>query len=205
LTKPEWDRSFANRKISEFFLRIFGRRPIFILSGEKNNHRSDRKRKRRHRHADKLELPRTADATIRRTFMLLNFPTTILSADPQLALVRAHFNEHGPALCHAAELIDGMAGGARVLRLMSALREASRLDRTIRCRLVNLHRLLSLDPIIEEFEPDLTSWMHLDPASDEVAELCLLTDRLYDLLVNIGELDAEEHMQAIRRQKLRAA
>lgn len=137
--------------------------------------------------------------------MLLNFPTTILSADPQLALVRAHFNEHGPALCHAAELIDGMAGKARVLRLMSALREASRLDRKIRCRLINLHRLLSLDPVIEEFEPDLTSWILLDPASAEVEELCLLTDRLYDLLVYIGELDVEEDLQALRFQDLNAA
>ena len=61
--------------------------------------------------------------------MLRKLPTKTLSADLQLAHVRAHFEEHGAALCNAAGLIDGQVGTARVLRLMSGLREASRLDR----------------------------------------------------------------------------
>lgn len=129
--------------------------------------------------------------------MLRNLPTKTLSAGPQLAAVRAHFAEHGDALCNAAGLIDGDAGTARVLRLMSGLREASRLDRATRRRLVDLHRLLSLDPVAGEHEPDLSSWDLLDPASPEVEELCLLTDRLYDLLVEIGELDDEREAMAV--------
>ncbi len=129
--------------------------------------------------------------------MLRKLPTTTLSADQQLATVRAHFAEHGTALCNAAGLIDGDAGTARVLRLMSALREASRLDRATRRRLVDLHRLLSLDPVGDDLEPDLSSWFLLDPASSEVEELCLLTDRLYDLLVEIGELDEERDALAL--------
>lgn len=123
--------------------------------------------------------------------MLRNLPMKTLSADLQLAAARAHFDKHGSALCIAAGLIDGEAGTARVLRLMTGLREASRLDRATRRRLVDLHRLLSLDPVIDELEPDLSPWSLLDPASPEVEELCLLTDRLYDLLVEIGELDDE--------------
>lgn len=61
--------------------------------------------------------------------MLRNLPSKTLPADQQLAAVRAHFGEHGTALCNAAELIDGDTGTALVLRLMSCLREASRLDR----------------------------------------------------------------------------
>lgn len=132
--------------------------------------------------------------------MLRNLPTTTLSADPQLAAVRAHFAEHGTALCNAAALIGGEAGTARVLRLMSALREASRLDRTLRRRLVDLHRLLSLDLVVDAFEPDLSFWADLDPASPEVEKLCLLTDRLYDLLVEIGELDDERDALALQAQ-----
>ncbi len=129
--------------------------------------------------------------------MLRKLPTKTLSADLQLATVRAYFAEHGTALCNAAGLIDGEAGTARVLRLMSGLREASRLDRTTRRRLVDLHRLLSLDPVVDAFEPDLASWMFLDPARPEVEEFCLLTDRLFDLLVEIGELDDEQDALAL--------
>lgn len=129
--------------------------------------------------------------------MAHNFPTTTLSTDPHLSTARVHFAKHGTALCNAAGMIDGEAGRARVLRLISALREASRLDRTTRRKLVNLHRLLSLDPVIDALGPDLSSWILLDPASVEVEELCLLTDRLYDLLVGIGELNAERDARAL--------
>lgn len=129
--------------------------------------------------------------------MLRKLPTKTLSTDSQLAAARAHFDEHGSALCNAAALIGGEAGTARVLRLMSVLRETSRLSWAARRRLVDLHRLLSLDPVIDEFEPDLSFWVLLDPASPEVEELCLLTDRLYDLLVEIGELDDERDALAL--------
>lgn len=137
--------------------------------------------------------------------MLRNLPTTTLSADPQLAAARAHFAEQGTALCNAAALIGGEAGVARVLCLMSELREASRLDRATRRRLVDLHRLLSLDPVIDDLEPDLSSWGLLDPASPEVEELCLLTDQLFDLLVEIGELDEDQNALALALQAQDAA
>ncbi|MDD9708417.1 hypothetical protein PVW53_12925 [Seohaeicola sp. SP36] len=121
--------------------------------------------------------------------MLRPFIPTTLSADPQLAAVRAHFKEHGAALQNAATLVNGDAGAASVLRLMSELRAASHLNRPMRRRLVALHRLLSLDTVVEEFEPDLSSWVLLDPASPEVEQICLLTDGLFDLLTLINELD----------------
>ncbi|WP_375691805.1 hypothetical protein [Pseudooceanicola sp. LIPI14-2-Ac024] len=129
--------------------------------------------------------------------MLRTFPTTTLSADQKLAAVRAHFGKHGAALCNAADLIAGDAGCALVLRLMSELRKGTRLDRAMRQRLVDLHRLLCLDPIVEELEPDFTSWFLLDPAGPEVEELCLITDRMYDLLIEIGELDDEQDALAL--------
>ncbi|WP_417240846.1 hypothetical protein [Celeribacter halophilus] len=137
--------------------------------------------------------------------MLLKFPTKTLSADPQLDATRAHFDKYGEALCNAAGLLNGEAGTARVLRLMSRLREASRLDRATRRRLVDLHRLLSLDPISDDLEPDLSSYVLLDPASREVEELCLLTDRLFDLLVQIGELDDDQEALTLARQAQDAA
>lgn len=88
---------------------------------------------------------------------------------------------------------------------MSELREASRLDRTTRRKLVDLHRLLSLDPVIDDLEPDLSAWVLLDPASPEVEELYLLTDQLFDLLVEIGEMDEEETALALALQAQAAA
>lgn len=129
--------------------------------------------------------------------MLRKLPTKTLSADPQLAAVRIFFDEHGAALCNAAGLIDDGFGTTRVLRLMSGLREASRLDRATRRRLVDLHRLLSLDLVDDSLDPEVSSWPLLDPDSPEVEELCLLTDRLYDLLVEIGELDEERDALAL--------
>ncbi|MEP2952646.1 MAG: hypothetical protein ABJN39_04635 [Sulfitobacter sp.] len=129
--------------------------------------------------------------------MLRKIPTRTLSADPQLATVRVHFDEHGTALCNAAALIGGDAGKARALRLISSLREVPRLDRTTRQKLVDLHRHLSLDPVLDGFEPDLTFWVLLDPASAEVEQICLLTDQLHALLVEIGERGEQQDALAL--------
>lgn len=88
---------------------------------------------------------------------------------------------------------------------MSALREASRLDRATRHRLVDLHRFLSLDPVTDDFEPDLSSWGLLDPANPEVEVLCRLTDQLFNLLVEIGELDEDQNALALALQAQDAA
>lgn len=137
--------------------------------------------------------------------MLRTLPTKTLSAEPQIAIVSTFFTEHGTALCNAAGLIDGEAGTAVVWRIMSMLRETPRLDRTLRRRLVDLHRLLSLDPVVEAYEPDFSAWILLDPASEEVENLCLLTDRLYDLLIDISDLDAEWERQALNLPAQEAA
>ncbi|WP_299561899.1 hypothetical protein [uncultured Sulfitobacter sp.] len=137
--------------------------------------------------------------------MLRTLPTKTLSAEPQLAITRTFVAEHGTDLCNAAGRIAGEAGTAHVLRLMSMLRKAPRLDRTMRLRLVNLHRLLSLDPAGEAHDPDLSNWVFLDPASEEVEHLCLLTDRLYDLLVDISTLDAKWEKQALDLPAQKAA
>lgn len=122
--------------------------------------------------------------------MLRTLPTT-LSTDPQHAAACAHLSQHGEALCNAAKLLEGDAGKASVLRIMSDLRTTSRLERTTRRRLVDLHRLISLDPVFGDPETDEALWQFLDPGSRDVEDICLLADSLFDLLVEIGELDDE--------------
>ncbi|MDN5787835.1 hypothetical protein [Pseudorhodobacter sp.] len=108
-------------------------------------------------------------------------------------------------MANAAGLIGGNAGTGRVLRLMSDLREASHLDRAIRRRLIDLHRFLSLDPIIGDMEPDMSAGLLLDPAGPEVEQICLITDRLFDLLKEIGEMDEEHEALALSRSVQSAA
>jgi hypothetical protein len=137
--------------------------------------------------------------------MLRMMLTKTLSRDSQLTTVRKYFAEHGTALCNAAKLIGGSAGEASVLRLISELREATCLNRSTRRRLVALHRLLSLDPVVDEDGPDISGWFLFDPASPEVEEICLLTDSLYDLLIEIGELDEKREAAALSQHEWNAA
>lgn len=59
--------------------------------------------------------------------------------------------------------------------------------------------------VIEAYGPDLSNWVFLDPASEDVENLCLLTDRLYDLLIDISYLDAKWEQQATALPALKAA
>jgi hypothetical protein len=43
----------------------------------------------------------------------------------------------------------------------------------------------------------LSSGTLLNPASAEVEELCLLTDRLYDLLISISDSDTKRKVPAL--------
>lgn len=137
--------------------------------------------------------------------MMRKISDQTLSPDPNLSAARAHFSENGPALCSAAGILAGDVGTARVLRLMSDLRTATALERGLRRRLVDLHRLLSLDPISEGFDHDLSPWTILDPASPEVEEICLLTDRLYELLKKIDAPQQQHCARALTLIEQKAA
>ncbi|KJZ17129.1 hypothetical protein [Loktanella sp. S4079] len=136
--------------------------------------------------------------------MLRTLPTN-LSIDSQHAAVSAHLAQHGAALCNAAYLLQGQVGEARVLRILSDLRTTTRLERATRRRLVDLHRLISLDPVFGDSETESGLWQFLDPGSRDVEEICLLADRLFDLLVEIGELDDEVGAFAVAVEGLDAA
>jgi hypothetical protein len=129
--------------------------------------------------------------------MLRPFSPTTVSTVPQLVAVRDYFSEHGVALQNSAALIEGDAGAASVLRIISELRTATQLDRAMRSRLVALHRLLSLDSGTEPFDPDQSPCIFLDPESSEVEQICLLTDSLLDLLILIAELDEQQDKAAM--------
>ncbi|MFT6677129.1 MAG: hypothetical protein ACJAVM_003340 [Sulfitobacter sp.] len=120
--------------------------------------------------------------------MLRTLPTN-LSTDPQRAAVIGYLAQHGEALRNAADLLHGQTGEARVLRIMSDLRTTTKLKLATRRRLVDLHRMISLDPLFGDSESDAGPWQFLDPDSREIEDICLLADGLFALLVEIGKLD----------------
>ena len=107
------------------------------------------------------------------------------SAEPRDEIagrVRCFFIEHGHDLACAAALLGGASAEARVISCANRLETATRIDRRIKGDLVATHRLLGLqddcDP--DSLETALISTLH--PASAEVETICILTDRLDDLL-----------------------
>ncbi|PWE30424.1 hypothetical protein C4N9_06230 [Pararhodobacter marinus] len=122
---------------------------------------------------------------------MLRTHTPFQSIDAHHAAVCAHFATHGEALRNAAGLLQAGSGEARVVRIMTELRNSAKLDRAMRRRLLDLHRLIALDSDFGDPETDAGLWLLPDPDSAEVQEICLLADRLYDLLVTIGEFDDE--------------
>ena len=106
--------------------------------------------------------------------------------DEALANARSLFFHHGHDIAQAAALLGGAVAEARVISCALRLETATRIDARIRRDLVAMHRLLALhdvgDP--ECLDPDYFCDLH--PASAEVETICLLTDRLDDLLRSMG-------------------
>ncbi len=118
--------------------------------------------------------------------------TTILhltrgTADHSLALVRAFAAEHGEALCSASLLLGGPAAKRRCLRLLSRLREALSLVRPDVLDLIEIHRLLMLEHVGDPDREETARFVEIDPIDSRVHDLCLLADRLLELLKALAE------------------
>lgn len=110
------------------------------------------------------------------------------SADPgsDLKEVRSFLSERGKALAKAAHLLGGPTASARVFLLTEAVRDTLCLTRTQRRQLVELHRLLTLENVADPDRIESAYFAAIDPASPIVAECCLLSDQLEELLRRIS-------------------
>ncbi|SMX35264.1 hypothetical protein [Actibacterium lipolyticum] len=109
--------------------------------------------------------------------------------DHALELTRDFFHECGVAILNAVTILGGPAAHRRCLRLYSNIAESAVLSKSLKHELVWLHRLLMLDFVGDPEREETSRFMALDLLDPSVEEVCLVADRLFDLLVAI----AEEH------------
>lgn len=117
--------------------------------------------------------------------MFDSFPTE--PRNDVLDRVRCFFFDHGHDLAMAASLLGGAAAEARVISCAIQLEEAQRVDGRIRRDLAAFHRLLGLENVGDPHNLETAFFSELDPASAEVETICLLTDRLEELLRDIDD------------------
>ncbi|MFX0546773.1 hypothetical protein ACEWPL_014620 [Roseovarius sp. S1116L3] len=131
--------------------------------------------------------------------------STKISQDESLNAVRAFFSKHGEAAQNASLLLGGATAYRRCLRLLSSLRDAPILSRHLKHELVQLHRLLMLDPIGDPDALETKLFLEIHPADPIVEDLCMLADQLFDLLEVIGANSDEQEARAALAEKQTAA
>lgn len=105
--------------------------------------------------------------------------------DETLDVARCLFFDHGHDLAEAASLLGGACGEAKVLACALRIEAATRMTYGIRKELNALHRLLSLADVGDPECLETELFAELSPEDPEVEKICLLTDRLADLLEEV--------------------
>jgi hypothetical protein len=106
----------------------------------------------------------------------------IKSRDEALTAVRMFFADHAHELADAAFLLGGAAAEAKVVSCGLRLEATTQIDAQIRRDLASLHRLLALTDVGDPDRIETEFFSTIDPASNQVDTICLLTEMLEDLL-----------------------
>lgn len=103
-------------------------------------------------------------------------------ATSPLALTRAFLREHVDAVAAAAERLGGRAAFGRHLRLVGDIRHGRLTDRQLERAVTALYDLLTLQYVPDPDQDEDGFFAAIDPASEEVHDLCRLADAVGDLL-----------------------
>lgn len=117
---------------------------------------------------------------------------TLISSNDQhaaadLETVQEFLGTYGAAIAHAAYLLGGGAASGSVFNLIDDIKGARRLSRAHVRRLERLYGLLVLEHVGDPDRLETALFAEIIPGSRAVEEICLLADRLDDLLVSTGE------------------
>ncbi len=100
--------------------------------------------------------------------------------------VRKFLDEQGTAVANAARALGGNAGSSRVFILIEAVRDATQLTRVHKLQLIELHKILSLEYVGDPDRVETALFNEIDLNSSMVSEVCLLTESLEALLLQIS-------------------
>jgi len=110
------------------------------------------------------------------------------TVDDRLKACRQFFHLHGTAAVNVSTLLGGDRACRKCLRLISEIGDAQILSRSHRLSLVGLHKLFTQYDAADYDSED--SWyVDIQPDDPRVVEICLLADRLLNLLVAIADDD----------------
>lgn len=122
--------------------------------------------------------------------------TTTCSRAVQLRETRQFFHIHGEAMLNAALLLGGAAAQRRCISLQSHIADANEMTRHAMRELVALHALLMLDRVSDPDAIETELFQMINPEDPLVEDLCLLADRLQDLLLRIYALSDADRLAA---------
>lgn len=118
-------------------------------------------------------------------YKLVPQPLPGLATD--LGLVRDFMAVNGDALANAACRLGGSPASGRVVTLLEAIKTGRSLTRSHYRQLRDLHDLLSLQHVGDPDRIETALFAEFEPWSQEVEEICLLTDALENLFLQVGE------------------
>lgn len=126
------------------------------------------------------------------TMSTIMLPKSVHATDAVLTGVRRFMAEQGSALCQASLLLGGSKAEHRCFGLLSSLAEDRALRRHHVLVLIALHRLLTLQNVGDPESTETALFAKIDPNDPRVHDLCLLADRLFDLLVEIAAAQEQQ-------------
>lgn len=133
----------------------------------------------------------TNDGANRKKKMTKHFTPTHARTADDLMHVREFLNVHGVACVNVALILGGQRSHARTVGLVAKIQEAVRLSRHLKYELVHLHRLLTLDHVGNPDAEETAFFVEIDPSDPLVGDICLLSDRLRDVLEMIDRHDSD--------------
>lgn len=103
--------------------------------------------------------------------------------------------EHAQELVSAARLLGGVDAVRRTAETIEGVTTAAVLTNRHKRRLQSPFDLLSLENVDVPDSVEAAQFAEIDPGSPVVEEICLMTDRLAELLVGVEEADSREAAQ----------
>ena len=117
--------------------------------------------------------------------------------DEPLSLARCLFFDHGHELAEAAAMLGGAASEAKVVSCALKLGEAGKITPQILRDLQSLYRLLSLERVGDPDCLETALFAEMNPASWKIDMICLLTDKLADILHAISASNSPQEGNAM--------